>query len=396
MVKGYSDMMYPVILKYKEKQLNMYKIPMLPLPIELETVKVLRQSNSANKRLAELKGVALTIPNESILINTLSLQEAKESSAVENIITTHDDMYKADAELRSFAASASTKEVISYASALKQGFSLIRHNKVLTLNNIKCIQEVLEKNKAGFRKVPGTSLQNSQKQVVYTPPQQYDDIQEYMDNLEKYINDDTLEDIDPLIKMAIIHHQFESIHPFYDGNGRTGRIINSLYLVLKGLLDLPILYLSRYIIKNKGAYYRLIQSVRDYGNWEDWILFMLKGIEETASETIVLVKAIKVLMQDYKMQMRALLGRQYSHELLNNLFSHPYTKIEFVMQELQVSRVTASKYLNSLAEHKLLDKVKVGHSNFYLNPQLTQLLINHSEYDNTDSFERIDSISRVI
>ncbi len=217
-----------------------------------------------------------------------------------------------------------------------------------------------------------------------------------MDNLEKYINDDTLEDIDPLIKMAIIHHQFESIHPFYDGNGRTGRIINSLYLVLKGLLDLPILYLSRYIIKNKGAYYRLIQSVRDYGNWEDWILFMLKGIEETASETIVLVKAIKVLMQDYKMQMRALLGRQYSHELLNNLFSHPYTKIEFVMQELQVSRVTASKYLNSLAEHKLLDKVKVGHSNFYLNPQLTQLLINHSEYDNTDSFERIDSISRVI
>ena len=207
---------------------------MLPLPIELETVKVLRQLNSANKRLAELKGVALTIPNESILINTLSLQEAKESSAVENIITTHDDMYKADAELRSFAASASTKEVISYASALKQGFSLIRHNKVLTLNNIKCIQEVLEKNKAGFRKVPGTSLQNSQKQVVYTPPQQYDDIQEYMDNLEKYINDDTLEDIDPLIKMAIIHHQFESIHPFYDGNGRTGRIINSLYLVLKG------------------------------------------------------------------------------------------------------------------------------------------------------------------
>ena len=155
-------MMYPVILKYKEKQLNMYKIPMLPLPIELETVKVLRQLNSANKRLAELKGVALTIPNESILINTLSLQEAKESSAVENIITTHDDMYKADAELRSFAASASTKEVISYASALKQGFSLIRHNKVLTLNNIKCIQEVLEKNKAGFRKVPGTSLQNSQ------------------------------------------------------------------------------------------------------------------------------------------------------------------------------------------------------------------------------------------
>lgn len=374
----------------------MYTIPELPLRIELESVKVLRQLNAANKKLAELKGVALTIPNESILINTLSLQEAKESSAVENIITTHDDMYKADAELRSFAASASTKEVISYAVALKQGFSLIRHNKVLTLNNIKSIQEVLEKNKAGFRKVPGTNLQNHQKEIVYTPPQRYDDIQTFMVNLELYINDDSLEDIDPLIKMAIIHHQFESIHPFYDGNGRTGRIINSLYLVLKGLLDLPILYLSRYIIKNKGEYYRLIQSVRDNGNWEDWILFILKGVEETASETIILVKAIKVLMQEYKSQMRELLGRQYSHELLNNLFSHPYTKIEFVMQELHISRVTASKYLNKLAENNLLNKLKMGHSNFYLNPQLTQLLINHSEYNHTDTFETIDSISRVI
>ncbi len=271
-------------------------------------------------------------------------------------------MYKADAELRSFAASASTKEVISYASALKQGFSLIRHNKVLTLNNIKCIQEVLEKNKAGFRKVPGTSLQNSQKQVVYTPPQQYDDIQEYMDNLEKYINDDTLEDIDPLIKMAIIHHQFESIHPFYDGNGRTGRIINSLYLVLKGLLDLPILYLSRYIIKNKGAYYRLIQSVRDYGNWEDWILFMLKGIEETASETIVLVKAIKVLMQDYKMQMRALLGRQYSHELLNNLFSHYGHTIQMYIVERGEIRINGNKTVT----YKGNDKISARNSNVHL------------------------------
>lgn len=374
----------------------MYQIPTLPLSCDLETKTILLQLNKSNKKLAELKGVALTIPNESILINTLILQEAKESSAVENIITTHDELYKVGAELKSFAASSSAKEVVLYADALKRGFNLIRTNKILTLGNIKEIQEVLERNSAGFRKVPGTNLQNHRKQVVYTPPQNYDDIIRNMENLVEYINDETMHPIDPLIKMAIIHHQFESIHPFYDGNGRTGRIINSLYLVLKGLLDLPILYLSRYIIKNKTEYYRLIQSVRDCGNWEDWVMFMLKGIDETATETIVLVKQIKILMQDYKVRMRELLGRQYSHELLNNLFNHPYTKIEFIVQDLNVSRLTATKYLNKLVDAGLLDKVKMKNSNYYLNPSLTKLLVDHSEYNETKSFDSIESINRMI
>jgi Fic family protein len=244
--------------------------------------------------------------------------------------------------------------------------------------------------------VPGTSLQNQRQEIVYTPPQHPDDIQRFMDNLVVYINDDAIEDIDPLIKLAIIHHQFESIHPFYDGNGRTGRIINSLYLVIKDLLDLPILYLSRYIIQNKGEYYRLIQSVRDSGDWESWVLYILRGIDATATETIILVKQTKILMQEYKVKMRNCLEKQYSHELLNNIFSHPYTKIEFVMNDIKVSRITAAKYLNKLVEHGLLEKVKMGTSNFYLNPELTRLLINHSENQNIEGFEAIESISKMI
>jgi len=374
----------------------MYTIPTLPLQIDLESKTVLRQLNQANKKLAELKGVALTIPNESILINTLILQEAKESSAVENIITTHDDLYKADAGLTAFAVSSSTKEVVLYSDALKRGFDLIRHNKILSLSHIKEIQEVLEKNKAGFRRVPGTNLQNTRKEIVYVPPQRFDDIQRHMENLVAYINDDTLSDVDPLIKLAIIHHQFESIHPFYDGNGRTGRIINSLFLILKDLLDLPILYLSRYIIKNKADYYRLIQAVRDTSEWEPWILYILKGIEETAEETIILVKQINILMQEYKIKMREVLGRQYSHELLNNIFKHPYTKIDFVIQDLHVSRVTATKYLNLMVSNNMLNRIKMGKSNFYLNSELTRLFINHSDNKNVDSFESIESISTLI
>ena len=374
----------------------MYQIPNLPLPIDLETREVMRQLNKANRKLAELKGVALTIPNESILINTLILQEAKESSAVENIITTHDDLYKADADLKSFAINSSTKEVVLYANAVKRGYTLIRKNRVLTLNNIIEIQEVLERNKAGLRQVPGTNLQNQQKEVVYTPPQNHDDICRYMDNLVKYINDEELSDIDPLIKLAVIHHQFESIHPFYDGNGRTGRIINSLYLVLTNLLDVPILYLSRYIIRNKAEYYRLIQSVRDHGNWIDWVLFMLRGIEETAIETIDLVKNIRILMDDFKPKMKKALGRSYSRELLDNLFCHPYTKIQIVEDELHVSRPTASSYLNKLTECGLLQKVRLGHSNYYLNPTLTQLFIDHRDYKDTEAFSSIESISKMI
>lgn len=377
-----------------------YNIPDLPLLYDFETREILRQVNRANRKLAELKGVALTIPNEQILINSLTLQEAKDSSEIENIVTTQDDLYKAELNLKETVINASAKEVLSYRQAMQKGFSLVRDKKLLTLNYIKQIQEVLENNKGGFRAGPGTVLQNQRKEVVYSPPQSKVQIEQLMHNLEQYINEPDMQDIDPLIKMAIIHHQFESIHPFYDGNGRTGRIISILYLVINNLLDLPVLYLSRYITHNKGEYYRLIQSIRDAGadnqaEWEKWILFMLKGVEETAEETIRLVKGISQLMSEYKNILRPLFGRQYKHELLNNLFFHPYTKIEFIQQDMLVQRKTATKYLDMIVETGLLEKVKIKHTNYYMNVRLIELFMNRElpiENNNTEIIESISSV----
>lgn len=362
---------------------NKYIIPELPLKHDLETKAILRQVNKSNKKLAELKGIAQTIPNENILINTLTLQEAKDSSEVENIVTTNDDLYKADLNLKDTIINASTKEVLNYRQALQTGFTAARKTKLLTLNDIKKIQQELETNNAGFRAVPGTKLKNALGETVYTPPQDHHDIERLMDNLEKYINISDMQDIDPLIKMAVIHHQFESIHPFYDGNGRTGRIIAILYLVINQLLDLPILYLSRYITHNKGEYYRLIQQIRDKATesnskeWEQWILFMLKGVEETADETIRLVKGISALMAEYKQTLRPLLGKNYKNDLLNNLFFHPYTKIEFIMKDMMVQRKTATKYLDMIVNAGLLEKIKMGRSNYYINMKLMELFLNH-------------------
>lgn len=345
----------------------------LPLKIDLETKKVLKALPSAHAALAELKGIASTIPNQSILINTLGLQEAKDSSAIENIITTHDDLYKSELNLDAFK-SMEAKEVQNYISALKKGFELITNTGLLTNNSILQIQEVLEDNKAGFRKLPGTALKNAATgETIYTPPQDYDEIMRLMSNLERYINESGMQDCDPLIKMAIIHFQFESIHPFYDGNGRTGRIINILYLILEKLQSLPILYLSNYIIRNKSDYYRFLQKVRDEDLWEDWILFMIKGVEETAKETIELIIKIKSLMLDYKHRLRDNY-KFYSQDLLNNLFKHPYTKIEFVVNDLGVSRLTAANYLNKLADDKMLRKDKLGTGNYYINEALFELL----------------------
>ena len=194
-----------------------------------------------------------------------------------------------------------------------------------------------------------------------------------MRNLEQFINDNSISDFDPLVKMGIIHYQFESIHPFYDGNGRTGRIINVLYLVMNDLLDLPILYLSRYIIENKGYYYKLLQEIRDKDNWEDWTMYMLDAVEQISKETLIVIERIKVLMAKYKNTIRTNY-KFYSHELLNNLFKHPYTKIEFIEQDLGVSRITASKYLNQLAKDGLLRKEKLGTGNYYINERLIEIL----------------------
>ena len=354
----------------------MMQIERLPFEQDIETKVVLKKLARAHQALAELKGIAATIPNESIIINTLALQEAKDSSAIENIITTHDDLYCSDSHARYFV-NVAAKEVHNYATALRNGFEQVKRTDLLTSNDILAIQGFIEENNAGFRKQAGTTLKNAVTgEVIYTPPQHPDDIIAFMNNLECFINDDELCDWDSLTKMAVIHHQFESIHPFYDGNGRTGRIINILYLVKQGLLKIPILYLSRYINQHKTQYYQLLQSTRDTRDWSQWLLFMLDGVEQTANETVVLIEQIKAMMQAFKYKMRIELPKIYSQGLLNNLFRHPYTKIDFVMQELAVSRITATRYLDELAQIELLEKRKIGRENFYINTALFDLLGN--------------------
>lgn len=348
----------------------------LPLTDDLETKAVLKKLSGAHRALAELKGVINLMPNELILINTLSLQEAKDSSAIENIVTTHDDLYRSDVFANQFASLAA-KEVHNYARALRDGFQTVRRTGLLTNNDILNIQATLEENRAGFRRVPGTALKNDQTgEVVYTPPQNPDEIIRLMGNLEAFINDASLSDLDPLVKMAIIHHRFETIHPFYDGNGRTGRILNILYLVQQGLLGMPVLYLSRYINQTKADYYRLLQSVRVENTWEDWVLYILDGIEQTSGQTTQLVHAIRSLMQETKFLMRNDLPRIYSQDLLNSIFCHPYSKIAFVERDLNVSRITATKYLEELTRVGLMHKMKLGRENYYLNKRLVSLLGN--------------------
>lgn len=375
------------LLKFCLRNMN-YIIPHLPLTVDVETKAVMRQSIMANKRLAELKGISLIVPNPSILIRTLSLQEAKDSSAIESIITTHDDLYKAEIGATNFISPAA-KEVSTYADALMSVGQRVRNRGIISNNDIIEIYRTIKHNDGGFTTTPGKALINERTgDTVYTPPQTIDEIKGYMANLEEFINNDEVSALDPLVKMAIIHHQFESIHPFGDGNGRAGRVINILYLVAKNLLDLPILYLSRYIIQRKGEYYNLLQAVRNSGNdnakqWEDWILFILRGIEITAAETIEFVKKIAALMQIYKHKIRNERKKIYSQDLINNLFRHPYTKIDFVMDELKISRPTAISYLNQLIDIGLLVKTKLGRENFYVNIHLYNLIRNafHSEPD---------------
>jgi len=342
-------------------------------PQRLESVPVLRKVAQASRQLAELKGLSVSIPRPEILINTLVMQEAKDSSEIENIVTTHDELYKDDV-LPEAGANAAAKEVLRYRQALKVGFGLVKATGLLTCNHIVAIQEALEQNMAGFRKLPGTNLQDGAGRVIYTPPQAHDEIVSLMADLEKVINDPDRLRVDPLIKMALIHYQFESIHPFYDGNGRTGRIINVLYLVKEGLLDIPILYLSRYIVSHKADYYRLLQDVRDRDAWEEWVIYMLTAVEVTAEQACRTVNAIKVALADYKHRIRGM-HSFYSQDLINSLFMHPYTRISFLERDLGVSRLTAARYLDQLTESGFLAKQRVGRSNYYVNVALKAILV---------------------
>ena len=295
--------------------------------------------------MPKLKGIAASIPNQAILINTLGLQEAKDSSEIENIVTTHDELFQ-QATLQSETGSLAAKEVARYRQALRVGFDSVLHSGLLTNKQILQLQAALVDNSAGFRKVPGTALKDSAGRIVYTPPSP-ELLPGLMRDLERFINDPEVFKTDALIKMALIHHQFESIHPFYDGNGRSGRILNVLYLMKEHLLDIPVLYMSRHIVRTKSDYYRLLQAVRDEDTWEEWVLYMLVAVEKTASEGIATIGSIKNLMLTVKHQIRTNY-RFYSQDLINNLFNHPYTKIEYLMKDLRVSRLTATKYLEEL------------------------------------------------
>lgn len=340
-------------------------------PERFETPAIFKRLNAASRNLAELKGVAATIPNQNILISTLTLQEARDSSAIENIVTTQDDLYREDDPAT--AVGTAVKEVLRYRQALTTGFAQVQRHGLLTLNTILDIQQQLECNRAGLRRLPGTALRDGSGRVVYEPPQDANEVARLMGELERFIHDEPVFPADPLVKMALIHHQFESIHPFYDGNGRTGRIINVLYLVKEGLLDIPVLYLSRHIVRTKPDYYRLLQAVREADAWEEWILYMLEAVAGTARETVATIQAIKTLLQQTKQRVRERY-RFYSQDLINNLFNHPYTRVEFAQRELGVSRLTATKYLDTLAADGVLEKVRVGRNNYYINRPLFSLL----------------------
>ena len=341
-------------------------------PKLFETTAIARATVAASRRLAELKGVADGIPNQGVLINALALQEAKDSSAIENIVTTHDDLFRANAE-RGVVAPSSAGEVQRYLKALLAGHALVKKSGMLLNRHVLEVQQRIEPNKPGFRKLPGTMLRDATGAVVYTPPQGATAIAALMDDLEKFINEPARFDADSLVKMAIMHHQFESIHPFYDGNGRTGRILNVLYLVQQGLLDTPVLYLSREIARTKPEYYRLLQAVHSHAAWEPWVLYMLGAVERTAFGTVQTIRAIQRLMRDFRRRLRAA-HKFYSQDLVTNLFRYPYTKIAFVAHDLGVSRLTATKYLEALVAGGFLTKLRHGRSNYYVNTALVQVL----------------------
>jgi Fic family protein len=350
-----------------------YQIPVLPPPDATESIAVLKEAARAHRYLAELKGRAAAMPNPGILIDTLSLQEAKASSEIENIVTTQDEMFQASL-FPDIQGSPAAKEVALYAKALLGGFERMGEQQgLLTNNNIIAMFQTLKRSTGGFRNTPGTALRNEQSgEIVFVPPQHGDDIIRHMTALEAFINDDT-SPLDPLVRMAIIHHQFESIHPFPDGNGRIGRIINVLYLTKEGLLDFPILYLSRFITASKPDYYRLLRQVGETGEWEPWLLYMIQGVGETARTTLHLIDSITALMADTKQRLRTEYAKLYSQDLLNNLFRHPYTRIEFVQRDLGVTRQTAARYLEQLVVGGLLEKQQAGRNIYFVNAPLVAL-----------------------
>ena len=328
---------------------------------------------SCSAVLGELRGIGQAIPNEKIILDALPLQEAEDSSAIENIVTTQDVLYKERIGLSNLPSEV--KEVTKYREAMALGHNLIlQDDRVIRISTILEIQKRLLSNNAGIRIEPGTVVGNSHTgEIIWTPPQNHETIKQHLNNLMKYINNGA--SLHPLVKLALIHHEFESIHPFYDGNGRTGRIINILYLISQGLLRSPILYISRFINHNPLDYYRLLSEVQNGKYAEEWVIYILTAIEMTAKQVIETVNKIIELLKEYKTAIRNK-HSFYRQELINHIFYYPYTKREFLSRDLNVTRITAAKYLDILADDGILKKVKKGKYSYYVNVGLTDILFN--------------------
>lgn len=353
----------------KDKPYN--DLPLLPPKADIETKSILRKTISAGRALAQLNGTLLNLPNPTLFLDTIYLQEAKASSEVENIITTNDELYKSLVADKKVENSA-TKEVLSYKEAVWLGLEQIKKKPFITTNLCVSIVQCIKQNTASIRNTPGTTLSNTKGEVIYTPPSGEAIIREKLTNLEKFINED--ETIDPLIKMALLHYQFEAIHPFADGNGRTGRILLLLYLKLSGLLDTPAIYLSEYIIKNKTDYYKSLRSVTENNDWENYILYMLDMIEETSNKGLERLNKIITTMTKTSDEIKAKLPKIYSKDLVEILFRLPYTKRQHLIDENIGNPKTVGNYLIALEENGFLTSVKVGKEKLYLNHQLLKIL----------------------
>lgn len=346
-------------------------LPLLPPAVDLESKVVLKQAISANRVLANLRGLAAQIPNQDVLIRSIVLQEARLSSEIENIVTTNDELYRADADPEG-KADPHTKEVLRYRQALYHGLQAMV-DKPLATNLFIEIVRMIKQSDLGIRAIPGTALKGAAGEVIYTPPVGEAAIRDKLGNLEQFIHAD--DGIDPLIKMAVMHYQFEAIHPFPDGNGRTGRILNLLYLVDRGLLDIPVLFLSRYIIAHRPGYYEGLRRVTEEGAWENWLLFMLQAIESTAQQTFDQVRRILALMESIRVQVQDEAAAIYSKDLIEVIFRHPYTKIQFLVDAGIAKRQTASSYLQTLAGLGILSEEKFGREKYYINDALLEALV---------------------
>ena len=361
---------YNIYMGQNAPRFQLEKLP--PLREKVETIEILRQTNKATAALAELKGIARTIPNQIMLINAIVLQEAKDSSEIENIITTQDELYKA-LTISVNSVSPETKEVVNYRKAIFQSYDLVKKQGFLSVNDIVHIQQKLVDNTAGIRSTPGTVLKNDKTgEIVYTPPQDKAEIIDLLTNFINHFNEQ--DELSPLINLAILHYQFESIHPFYDGNGRTGRILNILYLMLNELIDVPILYLSSYIIAHKSEYYRLLNQTNHLGKWDEWIIFMLKAVEYTSKETIGKITNIKNQLDATIIKVQEKAPKLYRKELVELLFEQPYSKIEFVVNKLGVERKAASRYLKELEDIGIIESKKIGRETLYINRELIEIL----------------------